>query len=172
VQIATGKNKVEELTKEADNLKNNNQRLRNDIVNKKNVLESMVFLQRQKSSLEQSIKELKISNELAANSVLELEARLEALNTRIKEEQAALQTHREQRKTLSIELSELTEAVKELSSKKEKLAILDDHRKRLEYLESLQLQKEALEKSINNLLEKGRKLEEEGTKLQEGALEK
>jgi len=171
-QIAAGKNKVAKLTKEAEYLKNTNQSLRDDIVNKKKVLESIVFLQRQKSSLEQNIQELKTSSDFAANAVLEQQARLEALDARIKEGQVALQTQREQHMTLSSELSELTEAVEELSSKKEKLAILDDHRKRLEYLEYLQLQKEALEKSINSLLEKGRKLEEEGTRLQQGELEK
>ena len=167
-QIAVGKNKVAELTKEADNFKNTNQRLRDDIVNKKNVLESIAFLQRQKSLLEQSIQELNTSNDFAAKAVLEQQARLEALQARIKEGEASIQTQSEQRMALSSELSELTETVKELSSQKEKLAMLDDHRKRLEYLEYLQLQKETLEISINSLLEKGRKLEEEGTKLQQG----
>jgi chromosome segregation ATPase len=166
-QIAAGKNKVKELTKESDDLKNTNQRLRDDIVNKKNVLESIAFLQRQKSSLEQSIRELKTSNDLASKAVLEQQARLEALQDKIKEGQAAIQTQSEQREALSSELSELSEAVKDMSSQKEKMAMLDDHRKRLEYLEYLQLQKEALETSIYNLLEKGRKLEE-NTKLQQG----
>ena len=167
-QVAVAKNKVTELTKEADTLKATNQRLRDDVVNKKNVLESIAFLQRQKPSLEQSIQELKTRNDLAAKAVLEQQARLEALQDRIKEEKAVIQKQSQQREALSSELSGLTEAVKKLSSQKENMELLDDQRKKQEYLESLRLQKEALEISINNLLEKGKKLEDESTKLQKG----
>jgi hypothetical protein len=61
----------------------------------------------------------------------------------------------------------LKETVKELSEQKEKLVMLEDQQKRLEYLEYLQLQKESMETSINNLLEKGRMLEEKNLKLQQ-----
>jgi hypothetical protein len=47
--------------------------------------------------------------------------------------------------------------------------MLEDQQKRLEYLEYLQLQKESMETSINNLLEKGRMLEEKNLKLQQSA---
>jgi hypothetical protein len=63
----------------------------------------------------------------------------------------------------------LKETVKELSEQKEKLVMLEDQQKRLEYLEYLQLQKESMETSINNLLEKGRMLEEKNLKLQQSA---
>ena len=168
-QVAAGKNKMAELTEEAGSLEAANQRLRDDIVNKKNVLDSMAFLQRQKPELEKSIEELKTRNDLVAKEVLEKQAALEALQAGIKEGEAAIQTQSEQRKSLSNELSALTDTVQELSSQKEKLAMLDDQRKKLEYLEYLRLQKEALEISINSLLERGRKLEEEGAKPPQGA---
>jgi chromosome segregation ATPase len=167
-QVVAGQNRVTELTKEVDTLKDTNKRLRDDIVNRKNVLDSIAFLQRQKPALEQSIHELKTRKNLAVEEVLEQQVRLEALQASLKEGEVAIQTQSEQREALSSELSELTEAVKELSSQKEKIAMLDDHQKKLEYLEYLRLQKESLEISINSLLERG-KILEEGAKPQQVA---
>jgi len=155
-QVSAGRNNVAELTKESDILQITNQRLRDDIANKKSVLDAIAFLQRQKPMLEQNIQDLK---DLAAKEGIEQQARLEDLQNKIKEGEAALQALSERRTALSNELSGLTEAVQKLSSDKEKLALLDDHQKKLEYLETLQQQKESLELSINSLLELGKRLE-------------
>lgn len=194
-QVSAGKNKVAELTKETDTLqrtlalrnkdieKTNEkikaarsqqemllktvQRLDEDIENKKNVLGSIEFLQRQRPLLEQQIQDLKTRNVLAEKEGLEQQARFDSLQNKIKEGEAALQAQNERRTALSKELAELTEAVKEMSSQKENLAMLSDHQKKLEYLENLQRQKESMEIAINSLLQKGKMLEANNLKLQQ-----
>jgi chromosome segregation ATPase len=166
-QVSAGRNKVAELTKESDTLQSTNQRLRGDIVNKKSVLDSIKFLQRQIPLLEQNIQDLKTRNDLAAKVGLEQQAKLEAFQNKIKEGEAAIKAQNERRTALNNELSELTETVKKLSAQKEDLAMLDDLQKKLEYLENLQQQKESMEILINNLLEKGKMLETENLKLQQ-----
>lgn len=167
-QVLTSKNEIAELMKESETINNTNQQLRDDILNKKNVLDSIEFLQRQKPVLEQNIQDLSKRNDLAGKEELELQAKLETLQNKIKEGEAAIQVQNGQRTTLEGELAKLTESVTKLSSQKEKLEIWDDHQKQLEYLEYLQQQKESLEISINNLLEKGKMLEEENSNLQQG----
>lgn len=166
-QGSAGKNKVAELTKESDILQRINQRFRGDIANKKSVLDSIEFLQRQRPMFEQNIQDLKTRYDLAAKAGLERQSRLEDLQNKIKEGAAAMHAQNERRTALSNELSELTEAIKKLSSQKENLAMLDDHQKKLEYLENLQQQKESMEISINSLLELGKMLEEKNLKLQQ-----
>jgi chromosome segregation ATPase len=194
-QVSTGKNKVAELTKETDTLqktialrnkdieKTNEkiiaarsqeemllktvQRLEADIENKKNVLGSIEFLQRQRPVLEQKIQDLKTRNVLAEKEGLEQQAKLDSLQNKIKEGEAALQAQNERRTALSKELAELIEAVKNLSSQKETLAMMGDHQKKLEYLENLQRQKESMEIAINSLLQKGKMLEAHNLKLQQ-----
>ncbi len=168
-RVSAGRNVVAELMKESETLNSTNERFRVDVLNKKGVLDSIGFLQQQKPILEQNIQDLKSRNDLAAEAGLEQQAKLEALQKKIKEGEVAIQAQNERRTALSKELSELTETVKKLSSQEEKLAMLDDHQKKLEYLEYLQQQKESMEISINNLLEKGRMLEEKNLKLQQGA---
>jgi chromosome segregation ATPase len=159
-QILTSKNQVAELTKERETINNTNQQLRDDILNKKNVLDSIEFLQRQKLTLEQNIQDLKKRHDLAEKEELVQQARIEDLQKKIKEGEAAIQAQNEQHAAMSSELSELTETLKKKSSQKEGLEIWDDHQRKLEYLEYLQQQKETLEITINNLLEMGKKLEE------------
>ena len=194
-QVSASKNKVAELTKETDTLqrtialrnkdieKTNEkikaarsqqemllktvQRLEGDIVNKKSVLGSIEFLQRQRPMLEQKIQDLKTRNDLAAKVGLEQQAKLDTLQNKIKEGAAALQAQNERRTALSKELAELTEAVEKLSSQKENLAMLGDQQKKLEYLENLQQQKESMEIAINNLLQRGKMLEAKNLKLQQ-----
>lgn len=165
-QVATGKAEVAELIKKSKTLENKNQELRNDILNKKNVLQSSEFLQRQIPVLEKNIQDLKTRHDSAAKEWLEQQAKLEALQKKIKEEEVALQVQKEHRATLTSELSGLTETVKKLSAQKEKLANWDDYQKQLEYLEYLKQQKDSLEISINNLLERGKKIEENNFKPQ------
>jgi chromosome segregation ATPase len=166
-QVSASKNKVAELTKKRDALQKTDQQLRDDIINKKSVLDSIKFLQRQKPMLEQNIQDLKTHNDLAAKVEIEQQDKLEALQNKIKEGEAAIQTQNERRTALSNELSELTETIKKLSSQKENLAMLDEHHKKLEYLENLQQQKESLEILINSLLEMGKILEAKNLKLQQ-----
>jgi len=168
-QVSATKNEVAELTKESETLKSTNQRLRSEILNKKGVLDSIEFLQRQKPILEQNIQDLKKRLDLAKKEELVQQARIETLQDKIKKGEAAIQAQNERLTALSNELSELKETVKELSEQKENLVMLEDQQKRLEYLEYLQLQKESMETSINNLLEKGRMLEEKNLKLQQSA---
>ncbi|MFC1837330.1 hypothetical protein ACFLYW_01450 [Thermodesulfobacteriota bacterium] len=166
-QVSASRNKVAELTKETDTLQSINERLRGDIVSKKGVLDSIEFLHRQRPVLEQNIKDLKVRNDLAAKEWLEQQAKLDALQKKIKEGEAAIQAQNKSRTALSNELSKLTETIKKLSSQKENLAMLDDHQKKLEYLEYLQQQKESLESTINSLLETGKMLEAKNLKLQQ-----
>ena len=166
-QVSASKNKVAELTKKRDALQKTDQQLRDDIINKKSVLDSIKFLQRQKPMLEQNIQDLKTHNDLAAKVEIEQQDKLEALQNKIKEGEAAIQAQNECRTALSNELSELTETIKKLSSQKENLAMLGEHHKKLEYLENLQQQKESLEILINSLLEMGKILEAKNLKLQQ-----
>ena len=168
-QVSATKTDVAELTKESETLNSANQRLRSEILNKKGVLDSIEFLQRQKPVLEQNIQDLKTRNDLAAKANIEQQAKHVTLQKKIKEGEVSIQAQDERLTALSNELSELKETVKELSEQKEKLVMLEDQQKRLEYLEYLQLQKESMETSINNLLEKGRMLEEKNLKLQQSA---
>lgn len=168
-QVSATKTEVAELTKESETLNSANQRLRSEILNKKGVLDSIEFLQRQKPVLEQNIQDLKTRNDLAAKANIEQQAKHVTLQKKIKEGEVSIQAQNERLTALSNELSELKETVKELSEQKENLVMLEDQQKRLEYLEYLQLQKESMETSINNLLEKGRMLEEKNLKLQQSA---
>jgi len=168
-QVSATKTDVAELTKESETLNSANQRLRSEILNKKGVLDSIEFLQRQKPVLEQNIQDLKTRNDLAAKANIEQQAKHVTLQKKIKEGEVSIQAQNERLTALSNELSELKETVKELSEQKEKLVMLEDQQKRLEYLEYLQLQKESMETSINTLLEKGRMLEEKNLKLQQSA---
>ena len=168
-QVSASRTEVAELMKESETLNNTNLRLRGEILNKKGVLDSIEFLQRQKPVLEQNIQDLKTRIDLAAKADLEQQAKLEALQKKIKEGEISIQEQKERYAALSNELSELTEAVKKLSEQKEKLTMLEDQQKRLEYLESLQQQKESMEISINELLEKAKILEEQNLKLQQNA---
>lgn len=168
-QVAASRNEVEKLTKEAESLRRTNQQLRADIVSKRNIIDSISFLQRQKALHEQNIQDLKTRYDQLTKEELEQQDRLASLQHKIKEGEAAIQVQNERLAALNNELSELTETIKEMSNQKEKLTILDDHQKRLEYLEYLQLQKESLETSIKNLLEQGKMLEEQNLKLQQGS---
>ena len=168
-QVSATKTEVAELTEESETLNSANQRLRSEILNKKGVLDSIEFLQRQKPVLEQNIQDLKNRNDLAAKANIEQQAKHVTLQKKIKEGEVSIQAQNEGLTALSNELSELKETVKELSEQKEKLVMLEDQQKRLEYLEYLQLQKESMETSINNLLEKGRMLEEKNLKLKQSA---
>ena len=168
-QVAASRTEVAELIKESETLNNTNLRLRGEILNKKGVLDSIEFLQRQKPVLEQNIQDLKTRIDLAAKADLEQQARLEALQKKTKEGEASIQEQKERYAALSHELSELTEAVKKLSEQKEKLTMLEDQQKRFEYLEYLQQQKESMEISINELLEQAKILEEQNLKLQQNA---
>ena len=168
-QVSATKTDVAKLTKESETLNSANQRLRSGILNKKGVLDSIEFLQRQKPVLEQNIQDLKTRNDLAAKANIEQQAKHVTLQKKIKEGEVSIQAQNEGLTALSNELSELKETVKELSEQKEKLVMFEDQQKRLEYLEYLQLQKESMETSINNLLEKGRMLEEKNLKLQQSA---
>lgn len=168
-QVSATKTEVAELTKESETLNSANQGLRSEILNKKGVLDSIEFLQRQKPVLEQNIQDLKTRNDLAAKANIEQQAKHVTLQKKIKEGEVSIQAQNERLTALNNELSELKETVKELSEQKENLVMLEDQQKRLEYLEYLQLQKESMETSINNLLEKGRMLEEKNLKLQQSA---
>ena len=168
-QVSATKTEVAELMKESETLNSANQGLRSEILNKKGVLDSIEFLQRQKPVLEQNIQDLKTRNDLAAKANIEQQAKHVTLQKKIKEGEVSIQAQNERLTALSNELSELKETVKELSEQKENLVMLEDQQKRLEYLEYLQLQKESMETSINNLLEKGRMLEEKNLKLQQSA---
>ena len=168
-QVSAGRTEVAGLIKESDTLNSTNIRLRGEILNKKGVLDSIEFLQRQKPVLEQDIQDLKTRNDLAAKEALEQQAKLEALQKKIKEGAASIQAQKERYTALGNELSELTETVKKQSEQKDKLTMLDDQQKRLEYLEYLQQQKESMEISINELLEKAKMLEEKNLKLQQSA---
>ncbi len=168
-QVSATKTEVAQLTKESETLNSANQRLRSEILNKKGVLDSIEFLQRQKPVLKQNIQDLKTRNDLAAKANIEQQAKHVTLQKKIKEGEVSIQAQNERLTALSNELSELKETVKELSEQKENLVMLEDQQKRLEYLEYLQLQKESMETSINNLLEKGRMLEEKNLKLQQSA---
>ena len=168
-QVSATKTEVAELTKESETLNSANQRLRSEILNKKGVLDSIEFLQRQKPVLEQNIQDLKTRNDLAAKANIEQQAKHVTLQKKIKEGEVSIQAQNKRLTALSNELSELKETVKELSEQKENLVMLEDQQKRLEYLEYLQLQKESMETSINNLLKKGRVLEEKNLKLQQSA---
>jgi len=168
-QVSASRTEVAGLIKESDTLNSTNIRLRGEILNKKGVLDSIEFLQRQKPVLEQNIQDLKTRNDLAAKAALEQQAKLEALQKKIKEGEASIQAQKERYTALGNELSELTETVKKQSEQKDKLTMLDDQQKRLEYLEYLQQQKESMEISINELLEKAKMLEEKNLKLQQSA---
>ena len=168
-QVSASKTEVAGLMKESETLNSTNLRLRGEILNKKGVLDSIEFLQRQKTVLKQNIQDLKTRNDLAAKADIEQQAKLEALQNKIKEGEVSIQAQKERYTALSNELSELTETVKKLSEQKEKLTMLEDQQKRLEYLENLQQQKESMEISINELLEKGKMLEEKNLKLQQSA---
>jgi len=168
-QVSASRTEVAGLMKESDTLNSTNIRLRGEILNKKGVLDSIEFLQRQKPVLEQNIQDLKTRIDLAAKAALEQQAKLEALQKKIIEGEASIQAQKERYTALSNELSELTETVKKLSEQKDKLTMLDDQQKRLEYLEYLQQQKESMEISINELLEKAKMLEEKNLKLQQSA---
>ena len=168
-QVAVSRNEVEKITKETESLRRTNQQLRDDIVSKRNIVDSIAFLQRQKALHEQNIQDLKTRHDQLTKEELEQQDRLDAQKQKIKEGEAAIQEQNERFTALNSELSELSETIKEMSNQKEKLTILDDHQKRLEYLEYLQLQKESLETSIKNLLEQGKMLEEQNFKLQQGS---
>ena len=168
-QVSNNRKEVAELMKKSVTLNNTNQELRDDILNKKNVLHSIGFLQRQIPVLEQNIQDLKTRQDSAAKAGLEQQAKLEALQNEIKEGEAAIQVQNERRAALTGELTELTETVKKLSTQKDKLENWDDYQKKLEYFEYLKQQKDTLETSINNLLEKGKKMEESNLNLQQKA---
>jgi len=168
-QVSNNRKEVTELMKKSKTLNNTNQELRDDILNKKNVLHSIGFLQRQIPVLEQNIQDLKTRQDSAAKAGLEQQAKLEALQNEIKEGEAAIQVQNERRAALTGELTELTETVKKLSTQKDKLENWDDYQKKLEYFEYLEQQKTTLETSINNLLEKGKKMEESNLNLQQKA---
>ena len=168
-QVSNNRKEVTELMKKSTTLNNTNQELRNDILNKKNVLHSVGFLQRQLPVLDQNIQDLKTRQDSAAKAGLEQQAKLEALQNEIKEGEAAIQVQNERRTALTGELTELTETVKKLSTQKDKLENWDDYQKKLEYFEYLKQQKDTLETSINNLLEKGKKMEESNLNLQQKA---
>jgi len=168
-QVSNSRKEVTELMKKSTTLNNTNQELRNDILNKKNVLHSVGFLQRQLPVLEQNIQDLKTRQDSATKAGLEQQAKLEALQDEIKEGEAAIQVQNERRAALTSELAELTETVKKLSTQKDKLENWDDYQKKLEYFEYLEQQKDTLETSINNLLEKGKKMEESNLNLQQKA---
>lgn len=168
-QVSNNRKEVAELMKKSVTLNNTNQELRDDILNKKNVLHSIGFLQRQIPVLEQNIQDLKTRQDSAAKAGLEQQAKLEALQDEIKEGEAAIQVQNERRAALTSELAELTETVKKLSTQKDKLENWDDYQKKLEYFEYLEQQKDTLETSINNLLEKGKKMEESNLNLQQKA---
>jgi chromosome segregation ATPase len=168
-QVSNNRKEVAELMKKSVTLNNTNQELRDDILNKKNVLHSIGFLQRQIPVLEQNIQDLKTRQDSAAKTGLEQQAKLEALQDEIKEGEAAIQVQNERRDALTSELAELTETVKKLSTQKDKLENWDDYQKKLEYFEYLEQQKDTLETSINNLLEKGKKMEESNLNLQQKA---
>ena len=168
-QVSASRTEVAGLMKEIETLNSTNLRLRGEILNKKGVLDSIEFLQRQKPVLEQNIHDLKTRNDLAAKADLEQQAKLEALQKKIKQGEVSIQAQKERYTALSNELSDLTETVKKLSEQKDKLVMLEDQQKRLAYLEYLQQQKESMEISINELLEKGRLLEEKNLKLQQSA---
>jgi chromosome segregation ATPase len=168
-QVSNNRKEVTELMKKSKTLNNTNQELRDDILNKKNVLHSIGFLQRQIPVLEQNIQDLKTRQDSAAKAGLEQQAKLEALQNEIKEGEAAIQVQNERRAALTGELTELTETVKKLSTQKDKLENWDDYQKKLEYFEYLEQQKDTLETSINNLLEKGKKMEENNLNLQQKA---
>ena len=168
-QVSNNRKEVTELMKKSTTLNNTNQELRDDILNKKNVLHSIGFLQRQIPVLEQNIQDLKTRQDSAAKAGLEQQAKLEALQDEIKEGEAAIQVQNERRAALTSELAELTETVKKLSTQKDKLENWDDYQKKLEYFEYLKQQKDTLETSINNLLEKGKKMEESNLNLQQKA---
>ena len=168
-QVSNNRKEVTELMKKSKTLNNTNQELRDDILNKKNVLHSIGFLQRQIPVLEQNIQDLKTRQDSAAKAGLEQQAKLEALQNDIKEGEAAIQVQNERRAALTGELTELTETVKKLSTQKDKLENWDDYQKKLEYFEYLKQQKDTLETSINNLLEKGKKMEESNLNLQQKA---
>jgi uncharacterized protein YoxC len=168
-QVSNNRKEVTELMKKSKTLNNTNQELRDDILNKKNVLHSIGFLQRQIPVLEQNIQDLKTRQDSAAKAGLEQQAKLEALQNEIKEGEAVIQVQNERRAALTGELTELTEIVKKLSTQKDKLENWDDYQKKLEYFEYLKQQKDTLETSINNLLEKGKKMEESNLNLQQKA---
>jgi len=168
-QLATSRKEVAELMKKGESLNKTNQELRDDILNKKNVLHSIGFLQRQIPVLEQNIKDLKMRHDSAAKEWLEQQAKLEALQNKIKEEEVVMHVQNERRASLNSELSKLTETVDKLSSQKDKLENWDDYQKQLEYFEYLKQQKDSLEISINNLLERGQKMEESSLNPQEKA---
>ena len=168
-QVSNNRKEVTELMKKSKTLNNTNQELRDDILNKKNVLHSIGFLQRQIPVLEQNIQDLKTRQDSAAKAGLEQQAKLEALQNDIKEGEAAIQVQNERRAALTGELTELTETVKKLSTQKDKLENWDDYQKKLEYFEYLKQQKDTLETSIKNLLEKGKKMEESNLNLQQKA---
>ena len=168
-QVSNNRKEVTELMKKSKTLNNTNQELRDDILNKKNVLHSIGFLQRQIPVLEQNIQDLKTRQDSAAKAGLEQQAKLEALQDEIKEGEAAIQVQNERSAALTSELAELTETVKKLSTQKDKLENWDDYQKKLEYFEYLEQQKTTLETSINNLLEKGKKMEESNLNLQQKA---
>lgn len=168
-QVSNNRKEVTELMKKSKTLNNTNQELRDDILNKKNVLHSIGFLQRQIPVLEQNIQDLKTRQDSAAKAGLEQQAKLEAFQNEIKEGEAAIQVQNERRAALTGELTELTETVKKLSTQKDKLENWDDYQKKLEYFEYLEQQKDTLETSINNLLEKGKKMEESNLNLQQKA---
>ena len=168
-QVSNNRKEVTELMKKSKTLNNTNQELRDDILNKKNVLHSIGFLQRQIPVLEQNIQDLKTHQDSAAKAGLEQQAKLEALQNEIKEGEAAIQVQNERRAALTGELTELTETVKKLSTQKDKLENWDDYQKKLEYFEYLEQQKDTLETSINILLEKGKKMEESNLNLQQKA---
>ena len=168
-QVSNNRKEVTELMKKSKTLNNTNQELRDDILNKKNVLHSIGFLQRQIPVLEQNIQDLKTRQDSAAKAGLEQQAKLKALQNEIKEEEAAIQVQNERRAALTGELTELTETVKKMSTQKDKLENWDDYQKKFEYFEYLEQQKDTLETSINNLLEKGKKMEESNLNLQQKA---
>ena len=168
-QVSNNRKEVTKLMQKSKTLNNTNQELRDDILNKKNVLHSIGFLQRQIPVLEQNIQDLKTRQDSAAKAGLEQQAKLEALQNEIKEGEAAIQVQNERRAALTGELTELTETVKKLSTQKDKLENWDDYQKKLEYFEYLEQQKDTLETSINNLLEKGKKMEESNLNLQQKA---
>ena len=168
-QVSNNRKEVTELMKKSKTLNNTNQELRDDILNKKNVLHSIGFLQRQIPVLEQNIQDLKTRQDSAAKAGFEQQAKLKALQDEIKEGEAAIQVQNERRAVLTGELTELTETVKKLSTQKDKLENWDDYQKKLEYFEYLEQQKDTLETSINNLLEKGKKMEESNLNLQQKA---
>ena len=170
-QILNNRQEVADLMKKSETLNSTNQELRNDILNKKNVLHSVGFLQRQIPVLEKNIKDLKTLQDSAEKAGLEQQTKLEALQNAIKEGEATLQVQNERRAALTVELSELTKTVTELSSQKDKLENWDDYQKKLEYFEYLEQQKNTLETSINNLLEKAQKIEESNSKHQQNTPE-